>query len=104
MKLLQNRLHAGHNWNVLQDEVAIGISALVAVGTDACSSNTESLRNCSSLTDRCSIEKTQHQAFSAMLDLMEQERGDSLLRTTIAMSDKIYDTLRGRPPAPMPWN
>lgn len=41
LKLLQNRLYAGQNWNVLQSKFGIGILALVPAGTDAGFSNTE---------------------------------------------------------------
>lgn len=41
LKLLQNRLYAGHNWNVLQAKFGIGILALVPAGADAGFSNTE---------------------------------------------------------------
>ncbi|KAM0724060.1 hypothetical protein Q7P37_000240 [Cladosporium fusiforme] len=88
LKLLQNRLYAGHSWNVLQAKFGIGILALVPAGADTGFSNTD-------------IEKTQHQPFSKILDLLEQQRGDALLQMSHAVSEGIYDTLLGRPAAPI---
>lgn len=50
--------------------------------------------------DECSIERTKHSTFIKILDLLYKYRGDTLLKISRAVSERIYDVLLGRPGTP----